>query len=219
MIASSIALRIRRGVTCGRCWIAVALAACVGPAAFGQDSGHEFEYCLVCHGPQARGNAAIGAPNLSVLESAYLRRQLEAYSAGWRGTHDSDPYGTEMQPMAALLDGRQLRLAAEYVSDLDPVWSEPTLTGDVDRGSDLYRPCAACHGSIGEGNEALGAPRLSGQSDWYLLRQIHAYRNGWRGTNPDDIAGMQMRALTETLDDDAARDLVAYLNTLVPENP
>ena len=190
-----------------------------GRAVFAQDPRGEFEYCLVCHGTQARGNAAIGAPNLSVLAAEYLRRQLEAYGAGWRGTHERDPYGTEMQPMAALLDGDQLVHAAAFVSRFDPVWSQPTVTGNAEHGRELYRQCAACHGSAGEGNTELGAPRLSGQSDWYLLRQMDAYRNGWRGANPDDYSGMQMRALAQTLDDDAVHNLIAFVNTLVPENP
>jgi len=219
MTAVSLLLRMHRARSRQIYRLAIALATLHGRTAFAQDPSGDFDYCLLCHGTQARGNAAIGAPNLSVLEPEYLRRQLEAYSTGWRGTHERDPYGTEMQPIAALLDGEQIKRAAAYVSHFEPVWPRPTVTGNAERGSDLYSQCAACHGSAGEGNMELGAPRLSGQSDWYLLRQIDAYRSGWRGANPDDSSGRQMRALAQTLDEDAALDLIAFVNTLVPEDP
>src|SRR4051812_47056938 len=43
--------------------------------------------------------------------------------------------------------------------------------------------CVGCHGAQGEGNAAAGFPRLAGQPQAYLLRQLNAYVNGHRG-NP-----------------------------------
>jgi cytochrome c553 len=40
--------------------------------------------------------------------------------------------------------------------------------------------CAGCHGPHGEGNAATGAPRLAGQPQTYLERQLDAYANGRR---------------------------------------
>ena len=51
--------------------------------------------------------------------------------------------------------------------------------GDANLGRAQYGVCAACHGQNGEGLQALNAPKLSGQSEWYLRNQIRAYQNGF----------------------------------------
>jgi cytochrome c553 len=43
--------------------------------------------------------------------------------------------------------------------------------------------CAGCHGAQGEGNAQLGAPRIAGQPQPYLERQLAAYADG-RRDNP-----------------------------------
>ncbi len=40
--------------------------------------------------------------------------------------------------------------------------------------------CASCHGTRGEGNAAAGFPRLSGQSSWYLAKQLVNYTDASR---------------------------------------
>ena len=87
--------------------------------------------------------------------------------------------------------------------------------GDVQAGKQLYAVCTACHGAQGEGIQPLNGPKLSGQSDWYLIRQLQAYKGGRRGTHPDDTFGLQMAPMAATLaDDKAIRDVVAYIETL-----
>ncbi len=61
-------------------------------------------------------------------------------------------------------------------------------------GQQLYGPCASCHGVRGEGNAAVGAPAIAGQSVQYLQRQLQHFRDGLRGTHPSDTFGAQMRA-------------------------
>jgi cytochrome c553 len=43
--------------------------------------------------------------------------------------------------------------------------------------------CLSCHGANGEGNAAANIPRLAGQAQAYLARQLHSYANGSRA-NP-----------------------------------
>lgn len=87
--------------------------------------------------------------------------------------------------------------------------------GDAAAGQTLYATCAACHGQQGEGNPALNAPKLAGQSAWYLKRQLKAYQQGLRGTHENDVYGQQMAAMAATLADDTAIDnVVAHINTL-----
>jgi cytochrome c oxidase subunit 2 len=91
--------------------------------------------------------------------------------------------------------------------------------GDAEAGKPLYAVCAACHGSQAEGNPALHAPKLSGQGDWYLKRQLKYFKNGARGTHEKDVFGKMMAPMAATLGDDAAIDnVVAYIKTL-PDNP
>jgi cytochrome c oxidase subunit 2 len=91
--------------------------------------------------------------------------------------------------------------------------------GDAAAGKPLYAVCAACHGLQGEGNPALHAPKLSGQADWYMKRQLKYFKQGARGTHDKDVFGKMMAPMAATLGDDAAIDnVVAYITTL-PDNP
>ncbi len=91
--------------------------------------------------------------------------------------------------------------------------------GDAAAGKPLYAVCAACHGQQGEGNPALNAPKLAGQGQWYLARQLKNFKHGARGTNDKDVYGKQMAPMAATLADDAAIDnVVAYIESL-PDKP
>jgi cytochrome c oxidase subunit 2 len=93
------------------------------------------------------------------------------------------------------------------------------VAGDADAGKTLYAVCAACHGFQGEGNPAMHAPKLSGQGDWYLQRQLKYFKQGARGTHDKDVYGKQMAQMAMVLVNEAAiNDVVAYIKTL-PDNP
>jgi cytochrome c553 len=175
----------------------------------------DYGYCTVCHGIEGRGNPAVGAPNLAVLEPWYVKRQLEAYRDGYRGIDPEDLIGVEMRPVAARLDDAAIEAVAEYVSTFDRAPTRPSVLGDADHGAALYETCAACHGEAGEGNEQLGGPPLAGQSDWYLVRQLGAYRLGWRGAHSDDQWGLQMKSMAANLAGEGdVLDVVAYISSL-----
>src|SRR5438132_1178935 len=40
--------------------------------------------------------------------------------------------------------------------------------------------CVGCHGNRGQGNREAHAPRIAGQSAYYLLKQLDSYANGSR---------------------------------------
>jgi cytochrome c553 len=177
---------------------------------------NKFDYCLLCHGTNANGNAGIRAPKLSGMEPWYLARQLENFAAGVRGTPAGDAPGHEMGPVGQRVkaDGT-LDAAVAFIVALDSKRPEPTITGDVAHGKTLYATCAACHGEKGEGNAQLQAPALAARSDWYLVTQLKNYKEGLRGADARDTFGAQMRAIAGTLPDDKAiKDVVAYINTL-----
>jgi cytochrome c oxidase subunit 2 len=87
--------------------------------------------------------------------------------------------------------------------------------GDIEKGKALFATCGACHGPNGEGQEALNAPRLAGQEEWYIVRQLQNFKNGIRGANPKDTYGMQMAPMSQTLptDQDMA-NVAAYIKSL-----
>jgi cytochrome c oxidase subunit 2 len=88
-------------------------------------------------------------------------------------------------------------------------------TGNAAAGKAGYAVCAACHGAQGEGNQAMHAPRLSGQSAWYLERQLRQFKQGSRGTHEKDTFGKMMAPMAATLANDAAiADVVAHIATL-----
>lgn len=175
----------------------------------------EYVYCTVCHGVQLMGNSIIMAPRLSGMESWYVERQLNAFKKGWRGNHENDVPGIEMRPMAAALSDEQIKEVAAFVTSTQSDAPISTIVGDAEKGRTYYSTCAACHGVQGEGNIALGSPALTGINDWYLATQIRNFRDGARGGAPGDIYGMQMRASARLLsDDEAIRDVVAYISTL-----
>jgi cytochrome c oxidase subunit II len=93
------------------------------------------------------------------------------------------------------------------------------VPGDAAAGAPLYAVCAACHGAQAEGNPALNAPKLSGQQDWYLKRQLQHFKSGARGAHEKDVFGKMMAPMAATLADDAAIDnVVAHIRTL-PDTP
>jgi cytochrome c553 len=199
--------------------VALAFAAAV-PASADEPviPADKFVYCTVCHGAQMRGNVLLKAPRVSEMEAWYVKRQMEAFSSGWRGDHGEDIAGMEMRPMAAILTSEEINEVASYVSRVSSDLPAATVAGDVAKGASLYASCAVCHGANAEGNEALGAPQLAGRSDWYLVTQLRNFKAGIRGSNAANIFGIQMRAATGVLtDDEAINNVVAYLNTLKPE--
>lgn len=197
-------------------WRIALTAATVFIASVGAADNSDLAYCTVCHGAHGNGNSAIRAPKISGMEPWYLRRQLEAFRDGLRGTHPDDGAGQEMQPIGVRLrDEAGIERAIAYVASFEPKAPPITIDGDPVRGRDIYVTCESCHGAKGEGNQAVGAPALALRTDWYLVTQLQNYKAGLRGSDPRDTHGAQMRAIASTLPDtQAIIDVVAYINTL-----
>ena len=74
-----------------------------------------------------------------------------------------------------------------------------------------YTTCVACHGAAGEGNAALNAPAIAGQSADYTERQLRHFRSGVRGSDSADTLGMQMRGMAASLSDEDMSAIAAWL--------
>ena len=74
-----------------------------------------------------------------------------------------------------------------------------------------YATCVACHGAAGEGNSALNAPAIAGQSADYVERQLRHFKSGVRGGDSADTLGMQMRGMAAALSDEDMASVSAWL--------
>lgn len=84
-------------------------------------------------------------------------------------------------------------------------------------GRQLYAACSSCHGNAGEGNAAIGAPKIAGDAAWYVAGQLTRFQQGLRGKHPDDIEGLKMRAMARQMLSDAEVKAVAgYVASLTP---
>jgi cytochrome c oxidase subunit 2 len=187
-------------------------APAAGDAAAGQPL---YAMCAACHGAQAEGNPTLNAPKLSGQADWYLRRQLQLFRSGARGTQENDAFGKVMAPMATTLSSdAAVADVVAYIKTLPDNPAPPTVSSDSAHGRRLYVNCGACHGADGRGIQAANAPRLKGMSDWYLVTQLKNFRQGVRGAHPQDMYGPQMALMAATLTDDKAiADLVAYIRT------
>jgi cytochrome c553 len=205
----------------------LAIAGCVGVLVSGcfrpegakkTLPGNElYAACVSCHGADGQGQEKIAAPAIAGLPQWYVEAQLVKFRTGVRGAHPDDYEGLRMRPMSRqMMDEGEIKAVAEYVSKLTAKKQAPTVQGgDAAAGAAAYATCLACHGPDGKGNQALNAPPIAGQYDWYLVSQLHKFKKGIRGTNPKDVTGAQMRPMSMTLaDDQAIKNVVAHIGTL-----
>ena len=135
--------------------------------------------CAACHGRDARGKTAVGAPNL---------------------VDGNSLYGNEPdQILASILDGRQGVMPAldgvvgqqganevvAYVLTLNGYHAPPDW---VAAGKTRFEAvCVACHGPDGRGNHAIGAPDLTDDVWLYgrdFARMTDTVRHGRNGIMP-----------------------------------
>lgn len=88
------------------------------------------------------------------------------------------------------------------------------------RGEDVWETCVPCHGSNGEGNQALGAPAIAGLPQWHIQAQLESFASGWRGNHPMDTVGIRMKSMARTLriegDLESVAEFVASLPMTTP---
>lgn len=212
-------LRKARFILIAAAPIALALASCGGAPSADSVAGSEiYDTCVPCHGADGAGDHSLNAPPIAGLPEWYVAEQLTNFKGAIRGYHPDDPEGHKMRPMARTLRSEvQVASVAKYVASLAPAHVASALAGgNATTGAERYNGlCVACHGADAKGNPDLKAPPLVGQADWYMVSQLHKFKDGWRGAHPDDVWGAQMRAMSMTLEDEQAmKDVVAYIRSL-----
>ena len=105
--------------------------------------------------------------------------------------------------------------ASDLASTVAGLAPGSAVSGDATKGKAAYLTCVACHGAKGEGSPALNSPRLAGQHDWYLVRQLQNYKSGIRANSPQNVFDTQMKPFALMLaTDEAVNDMAAYINSL-----
>ena len=79
---------------------------------------------------------------------------------------------------------------------------------DAAKGAELYKQCIVCHGDKGQGNPTQKAPKLAGQHDWYIAKQIADIKAGVTRKNP------VMVPIVSKLSEQDMKDLAAYISKL-----
>jgi len=175
-----------------------------------------YEICAVCHGASGEGTPELNVPKIGGQEEWYVARQLQNFKSGLRAPTTSDVYGTQMRALSmTLANDQEIADVSAYVASMSPPAVADTVSGDAAQGKAAYATCTACHGANGEGNKALNSPKLAGQHDWYIVRQLQNYKSGVRGGDSKNVFDTQMRPMAMILTtDEAVNNIAAYINSL-----
>ncbi|MDX1519443.1 MAG: cytochrome-c oxidase, cbb3-type subunit III [Gammaproteobacteria bacterium] len=108
-------------------------------------------YCTTCHGSDARG--ARGYPNLRDSDWLYGGTPQAIETTIIKGRQGAMP-GWE-----SMLDDQKIHDLTSYVIQLA---GRDVDSESASRGREIYQAnCAVCHGPEGQGNQQLGAPKLT----------------------------------------------------------
>jgi len=194
--------------------VALAVAACGGtdPEIGGVTStvAGTLHICEACHGRDGRSISPT-FPRLAGQQKDYIVEQLKAY----RDKTRADPHApTYMWGPAARLSDPTIDAIADYYSSHNPVAGEPGTSPEIAAGKTIFTDgipsesvpaCAACHGEHAEGNGPI--PRLAGQHQDYLTRQLEAFASMER-------ANEIMREISKDMTAEQISEVTAYLATL-----
>jgi cytochrome c oxidase cbb3-type subunit 3 len=147
--------------------------------------------CAQCHGSDAHGGP--GFPNLTDsdwLHGGTPEKIIETITHGRVG---------KMPVMAKVIgSAEEVKNVAHYVLSLS---SSPHDSLRASLGKPLFVACAACHGSDGKGNQALGAPNLTdhiwlhGWGEEAVVRMITQGKVNAMPAQKDKLSAEQIRVL------------------------
>jgi cytochrome c553 len=191
--------------------LVVLVAACSGTATEGGSAdttvAGTVHVCSSCHGPEGRSISPT-FPRLAGQQKDYLVAQLQAF----RDKTRADPHAqTYMWGMAARLSDPTIDGTAAYYAAQTPVASQPAASPGTAAGKKIFTEgipsesvpaCISCHGEGAEGNGPI--PRLAGQHQDYLARQLDAFQSMARANeimheNSKDLTAEQISEVTAYL--------------------
>ena len=170
--------------------------------------------CAECHGLFGDGNR-IKFPRLAGQDPNYIMKQIQDFRQGRR---DND--GGQMQETATEITEEQIPLVAKYFSEQSPPWPKRTIDAEVDldrartlaiKGADGLDACLSCHSEaqLGLLDKPIVAPRVAGQRDFYIAKQLREYRDGLRSKNDPE---RMMTKIARRLSDADILGLAVFLS-------
>jgi cytochrome c553 len=171
------------------------------------------DVCAECHGLDGAGNH-IKFPRLAGQKREYIVKQLNDFRAGHRKND-----GGQMKKNATELEKEDIPRVADWFSRQGPPWPKPTIEGELDlararrlaiSGTDSAPGCLSCHSATSSylADRPIVAPRIAGQRDFYIAKQLKDFRDGRRGNDPDGI----MRRIALRLDEAEISALAVFLS-------
>lgn len=146
------------------------------------------QVCSNCHAIDGN-SVSPNFPRLAAQQSAYFIAQMN----GFRSQGRSDPAGFEyMWGLSHKLTDEQIAGLADYFAKQVPQVNAAVDAAQMTLGKNIFEqgvaakdvpPCLACHGAQGQGQG--GFPRLAGQHQDYLVKQLQVFeRNDERPNTP-----------------------------------
>lgn len=153
--------------------------------------------CAACHGVEARGSQALGAPNLADADWLYGGDGEAVLTSILNGRNGAMP------PWGAALGHEGVNEVTSYVMSLNGYAAPADWTT---AGKTRFETmCTACHGADARGNPAIGAPNLTDEAWLYggdFSAIAETVRNGRGGVMP---------AWRARLGEDRARMIAAWV--------
>jgi cytochrome c553 len=165
-----------------RIWMSLGLIAFItASSAFGADQGSKLErqLCSVCHGSGGTTSSEL-FPQLAGQPAPYFINQMKAFRDKSRSEENAKRFMWGIS--SRLTDEEIQQLAAFYEAQPPAHLGKISDQPKYDLGKNIFMkgnaengvpPCMACHGEKGEGLEV--APRLGGQHEAYLKRQLKVF--------------------------------------------
>lgn len=165
-----------------RIWISLGMAGLMSALpAYAADIGAKLDrqLCSICHGPGGTTSSEL-FPHLASEPAPYFINQMKAFRDKSRADENARRFmwgissrltDDEIQQLATFYES-QPAVHLQKISDQAKydAGKEVFLNGHPDKG---VPACLVCHGEKGEGMETT--PRLGGQNEAYLTRQLKVF--------------------------------------------
>ena len=199
-------------------FIALIIAAfsAIGAApAHAEDVADILYYCSSCHGPDGRSTLP-NFPRLAGQQKDYIVEQLQDFRNATRTAPHAQTYldYLVMWGLTTQLNPPTTEAIAAFYASQPPIAGVPTTSPQIAAGQRIYYQgiasenvpaCVGCHGARAQGNGPI--PRLAGQYQAYLARQLEAFAS-WGRHN------VLMHANAMNLTPEQIAEVSAYLATL-----
>jgi len=165
-----------------RIWMSLGMIGLIATStAFAEEKGGKIDrqLCSVCHGQGGTTSSEL-FPQLAGQPAPYFIAQMKAFRDKSRSELNAQRF---MWGVSSWLSEDDIQQLAAFYESQPPVHlGNISDQAKYDLGKDIFinghltkgvPPCKACHGEKGEGKKTT--PRLGGQNETYLMRQLKVF--------------------------------------------